>query len=102
MVTGRRDVSSTASQGLFMMNNPWVLKQAEQAAIKIQEYPGLDDSQRVNRLVRLALGRHATVKELEVMTAFVYVPGDDDASRKVKWTQLTQALFSSLDFRYNY
>jgi len=102
MVTGRRDVSSTASQGLFMMNNPWVLKQAEQAAIKIQAYPGLDDTQRVNRLVRLALGRHATAKELEVMTAFVYVPGDDDASRKLKWTQLTQALFSSLDFRYNY
>jgi len=102
MVTGRRDVSSTASQGLFMMNNPWVLKQAEDAAIKIQDYPGLDDSQRVNRLVRLALGRHATAKELEVMTAFVYVPGDDAASRQMKWTQLTQALFSSLDFRYNY
>ncbi|MEO2023988.1 MAG: DUF1553 domain-containing protein [Pirellulaceae bacterium] len=102
MVTGRRDVSSTASQGLFMMNNPWVLEQAERAATRVLGYPGLDDSQRVNRLVRSAFGRHATAEELELMVTFVYVAGDEDTQRKLKWAQLVQALFSSLDFRYNY
>jgi len=95
-------VSSTASQGLFMMNNPWVLEQAERAATRVLGYPGLDDSQRVNRLVRSAFGRHATAEELELMVTFVYVAGDEDTQRKLKWAQLVQALFSSLDFRYNY
>ena len=101
MVTGRRDVSSTSSQGLFMLNNPWVIKQAEQAGIHLLEQTQWDDRQRLQWLIRATLGRPATEKELDLTLAFVESASADEAKRRLKWAQVVQALFSSLDFRYN-
>ena len=101
MVTGRRDVSSTSSQGLFMLNNPWVIEQSEQAAIRLLEQSQWDDRQRLEWLMRATLGRPATEKELNLTLTFVESASADESSRRLKWTQVVQALFSSLDFRYN-
>jgi len=101
MVTGRRDVSSTSSQGLFMLNNPWVIEQAEQAAIRLLEQPQWDDRQRLEWLMRATLGRPATEKELNLTLTFVESASADESAQQLKWAQVVQALFSSLDFRYN-
>ena len=101
MVTGRRDISSTSSQGLFMMNNPWVIEQAEQAAVRLLKQSQWNDRQRLQWLMRATLGRPATEKELTLILAFVGSASAHESSRRLKWTQVVQALFSSLDFRYN-
>ena len=101
MVTGRRDVSSTSSQGLFMMNNPWVIEQAEQAAVRLLEQSQWDDRQRLQWLIRATLGRPATEKELNLTRTFVESGSADESARRLKWAQVVQVLFSSLDFRYN-
>jgi hypothetical protein len=102
MVTGRRDISSTAPQALFMMNNPWVLQQAEQAAVRFLELEEMDESQRVQLAMRTTLGRPATEEELRVTLEFLEAEGNDPETRQLKWSQFVQALFSSLDFRYNH
>ena len=100
MVTGRRNNSSTTPQALFLMNNPWVLQQADHAAVRLLGFSQLDDRQRIQLAVQTTLGRSATPGELESMLVFVGSPNDDKETRHQKWAQVVQVLFASIDFRY--
>jgi len=102
MVTGRRDVSSTAPQALFLMNNPWVMEQAEHAAVRLLALEELDDPQRIQQAMLLTLGRPASAEELRVTLEFIESGDKGPQARKLTWSQIVQALFSSLDFRYNH
>jgi hypothetical protein len=102
MVTGRRDVSSTAPQALFLMNNPWVMEQAEHAAVRLLALEELDDPQRIQQAMLLTLGRPASAEELRVTLEFIESGDQGPQARKLIWSQIVQALFSSLDFRYNH
>ncbi len=59
LVNGRRNVSTVATQALYLMNSPFVREQARQAARALLDVPGLDESGRLERAYRLALGRAA-------------------------------------------
>jgi hypothetical protein len=96
--TGRRNVSTVAPQALFLMNNPFVLKQSEAAAKRLLEEKG-DDATRLTRAFRLALGRPPTAGERRAAAAFLAKSGDEKA-RSAAWAQLVQAIFASIDFRY--
>ena len=100
MVTGRRENSSTTPQALFLMNNPWVLQQADYAAESLLDLPHLDDARRIQLVVTAAFGRPPTGSESESLLVFVGSENDDKTPRKQKWSQLIQALFGSVDFRY--
>jgi hypothetical protein len=102
MVTGRRDVSSTAPQALFLMNNPWVMEQAEHTAERLLAREGLSDRERLQYAVLMTLGRPASVEELRVTLEFLAAEEMDPQLRKRAWAQIVQALFSTLDFRYNH
>ncbi len=102
MVTGRRDVSSTASQALFLMNNPWVIEQAEQTAVRLLALQGLDDRERLQQAMLLTLGRPGSAEELRMTLEFIKSSENEPQGRKRSWSQVIQALFSSLDFRYNH
>ena len=102
MVTGRRDVSSTAPQALFLMNNPWVMEQAEHAAVRLLALEELNDPERFQQAMLLTLGRPASAEELRVTLEFIESGEKDPQSRKLIWSQVVQALFSALDFRYNH
>jgi len=99
MVTGRRDTSSTAPQALFMMNNPWVIQQAELAATRLLAETGDDDPGRAHRIVLQTLGRPATSDELRSIVSYVNT-ADPATTRQVRWSQVIQSLFASIDFRY--
>ncbi|MEO1996311.1 MAG: DUF1553 domain-containing protein, partial [Planctomycetaceae bacterium] len=99
MVTGRRDSSSTAPQALFMMNNPWVIQQAEQAATRLLAIPGNDDLGRAERIVLQTLGRPASSDELRSIVSYVK-NGAPPTTRQARWSQVIQSLFASIDFRY--
>jgi len=99
MVTGRRDSSSTAPQALFMLNNPWVIQQAELAATRLLAETGDDDPKRARRIVLQTLGRPATSEELRNILSYVHA-ADSGSPRQVRWAQVVQSLFASIDFRY--
>ena len=102
MVTGRRDVSSTAPQALFLMNNPWVIEQAENTAVRLLALEKLNSQDRFQQAMLLTLGRAATAEELRVTLEFIESGENDPQAQKHVWSQVIQALFSSLDFRYNH
>ena len=95
---GKRDVSSVAPQALFMMNNPFVLIQAEETARRLVKMEA-DDDQRLKFAFRSILGRIPTAGELESTQEFLH-DGDGNASKR--WAQVVQVLLASVDFRYVY
>jgi hypothetical protein len=92
LVVGRRNTSTVAPQALVLMNHPFVIAQARQAARRLMEIPGLDDAARIDRAYRLALGRMPTDSERRVALGF--------AADRADWPLVFQALFASADFRY--
>jgi hypothetical protein len=61
--TGERGASTTALQALFMMNDPFVHRQADQFAVRVGMAHSTD-SERIEFAMRLALGRRPTSREL--------------------------------------
>ena len=100
--TGRRATTAVPTQALFLMNNPWVMEQAEHAAVRLLALEELDDPQRIQQAMLLTLGRPASAEELRVTLEFIESGEKDPQSRKLIWSQVVQALFSTLDFRYNH
>jgi hypothetical protein len=98
LVVGRRDVSTVATQALFLMNHPFVADQSRAAARRLLAGPPAVDADRVTRAYRLALGRVPTADEHRVALAFLN--GNGPADTEEAWAALFHALFASLDFRY--
>jgi hypothetical protein len=97
LVGGRRNVSTVATQALFLMNSPFVLEEARHAAKAALASPGPDEA-RVERAYRAALGRLPTAREREL--ALACVGGASEEERVTAWERFYQALFACLDFRY--
>jgi hypothetical protein len=98
LVVGRRNVSTVAPQALFLMNHPFVLDQARQAARRLLAGPDRDDQARVVRAYRWTLGRPPTPAERALAVRFV--AGAAGVPSEEAWALLFQALCSSVDFRY--
>jgi hypothetical protein len=97
VVLGRRNVSTVAPQALFLMNNPFVMAQAREAARRALAAPG-DDAGRLERAYRSALGRAPTGRERDV--ALRFVAAQEGAARQAAWEGVYHALFACIDFRY--
>jgi hypothetical protein len=98
--TGRRNTSTVAPQALFLMNNPFVIEQARAGAQRLLEDTQLDDSTRITRAFRLALGRMPSAGERRIATEYLRGVGKDSKTRVDDWSQFVQTLFASVDFRY--
>jgi hypothetical protein len=102
MVVGKRDISASAPQALYMMNSERVMELAQKTAMLYLSDPRLDDSRRIKRLVQVALGRAATPQEILLFTKFLDDDSISDVTKEQKLTQLIQTFFASVDFRYVY
>jgi hypothetical protein len=100
MVTGRRNVSTVAPQALFLLNHPFVIEQSRASARQLLADPDFDDSARLARIYRLALGRPPTERERTIGLAFVASGAKCPAPDQETWAMLVQSLFASVDFRY--
>ncbi len=103
MVAGRRNTSTTATQGLYLMNHPFTMEQATEAARQTLALPDMDDAQHIHHAYVIALGRRATERELNLAMNHITLPTEDNTSagrREQAWAGLYQALFASIDFRY--
>lgn len=61
----RRNVSTTPMQALNLLNDPFVLDQAERFAARVKKDAGEDVGAQVQRAFRLAFGRDPTATEAE-------------------------------------
>jgi hypothetical protein len=97
LVNGRRNVSTVATQALYLMNSPFVMEQAQYAAKALLAVPKLDDAGRVDCAYRLALGRSPTPRERDIALKYIAASGGE---RSAAWERFYQALFACIDFRY--
>jgi len=95
-VNGQRDVTTVAPQALFMLNNPFVVDVSARAADRILEQKLPDDKARVRYAYAYALCRNPNETETKRALEFVGTGAD----RRSGWAALTQALYSSAEFRY--
>lgn len=65
MVTGRRDVTTVATQALYVLNDPFVRDQSLAFARRLLARADSDDSSRIDLAYRLALGRQPNPTEIE-------------------------------------
>ena len=100
---GQRAATTVAPQALFLMNHPFVIEQAKLAAKRTLGSGAADDSARLDRAYRVALGRVPTAKERALALQFVSgasSEGTGEVARADAWAQLHQSLFACVDFRY--
>ena len=101
MVTGRRDVSTVAPQALYMMNHTFVHTQGRLTAERLLSESQLTTANRIDHAYLLILGRNATEAEISLSQQFLKsvtdTTGKSDADA---WTQMVQAMFSTIEFRY--
>ena len=109
MVTGSRDATTVAPQALYLLNDPFVIKQSLNLAERIHQKSDLDDSQRIHLAYRLTLARKATASEIE--RAKIYLTEYEADVRKEEkksavsartaaWASYCQALLASAEFRF--
>jgi cytochrome c553 len=110
LVTGQRDVTTVATQALYMMNSPVVHDLADSAAKRILSEARLrDDAMRIDYAFRLLVGRPATadqigdvqqfLKQFEASQAADMKP---EARRQRAWATFCHTLYASAEFRYVY
>ena len=98
-IIGTREISNTANQSLYMMNNPFVIQQSEAFAQRIAEQSSSIDRQ-VEMAFVMAYGRPATDSETKAAESFLRKFIADGASRSKALSMLCQSLFASAEFRY--
>ncbi len=107
LVTGERSSTTVPSQGLYLLNNAFVLRQADAAADRLLAGEG-SDRDRVRRAFVLFYGRPPSEAETTSAEAFLTkyatimakekgLPG---RARKATWAAFCQALFAGAEFLY--
>jgi hypothetical protein len=97
---GRRSVSNVPAQALTMMNNPFVIQQAETWAKRVLADNGLTPKARIAKMYVTAFGRPPTETELSEALAFLdeqgkqYGKPDDPKA----WTDLCHVLMNVKEF----
>jgi hypothetical protein len=97
---GKRTVSNVPAQALVMLNNPFVLQQAERWAKQVLAAPGQSAESRVQGMYEAAFGRTPAKDELAAAVEFVgdlakeYGRPDDPRA----WAALAHVLFNAKEF----
>ena len=107
VVTGHRNVSNVAGQALYLMNNQFVLDQADALARQLQGRSGTATDRIKYAFVR-TYGRPASEGEIQATLKFFrsFVPaatqevGDKAEAERMFLTAFCQGLLTSAEFRY--
>lgn len=99
LVSGVRNTSTVPTQALFLMNDPFVIKEAETAAKKILQNKDLTAEERLNLAYKITLGREPEQQEKSLALNYIeqHNNGDDDPEA---WAGIMHSLYASIDFRY--
>jgi hypothetical protein len=107
-VTAVRNETTVASQGLFLLNHPFVREQSKAFAERLLTVPQVTDDQRIELAHRLAYGRSATPIEREESITFLSTFQEssklgeklDAERRRAAWQAFCQSLLCSNEFLY--
>lgn len=98
---GKRNVTTVPTQALYFMNSPFVMDTSRDAARSLSALPSLTERQRINMAYRITLGRPATSRERDVVTAALRSSHSaTNSDNAPAWETIFQALFASVDFRF--
>jgi len=104
MIVGQREVTTVATQALFLMNSRFVTEQSGQLARQLLSDKALNDNERIDRLWRLTLSRRPADSERASALKFVSETSeslrDDKTGTEKAWAGLAQSLICSAEFRY--
>ena len=105
LVAGQREVTTSPSQALYLLNSPFVLEQSDRLARRLLAEGGPDDAGRVERAYLTVLSRRPTPAEtgrvLDFLVASTSAGGERaDAARREAWTRVAQSLLALPEFRY--
>lgn len=99
LVSGVRNASTVPTQALFLMNDPFVIQEAENAAKRLLEKKDLNLEQRLSLAYKITLGRDPS--EAEKSLALNYLAhhniGQDHPDA---WAGILHSLYACVDFRY--
>jgi hypothetical protein len=98
LIIGERATTTVPAQSLYLMNNPFVIRQAEALADRLLALDG-DDAVRLRRAYALCYARPPSEKELQSARQFLDDYGRKK-SRRSTWAPLCQALFASAEFSH--
>lgn len=106
LITVDRPQTTVASQGLYLLNNEFVMRAADHAAERLLEIDGRE--QRVRMAFEVCFGRTPHVSETELALEFIdryldQLQAEESSSRRREqeaWSALYQALFASAEFQY--
>jgi hypothetical protein len=102
---GARNVSNVPAQALILMNDPFVVQQAELWAKKVLAEPNRTPEQRIAAMYESAYGRAASDEEIAAALGFLQsqakeygLPPDAVASDLRVWTDLAHVLVNAKEF----
>ncbi len=102
MVMSERPTTTIPAQGLYLLNNPWVIRQSEAAAGKLLAKEG-SDAERIKEGYLRFFGRPPSDKESKAALTFLEryeKSATGAAKRRAAWSALCQAWFASAEFLY--
>jgi len=99
LVSGKRNISTVPTQALFMMNNDFVMKQAELTAKNILIRKNLAEADKIKLAFLSCLGREPHYEERIIINDYLDQRLKGEISLKVMEV-LVHSLFACLDFRY--
>jgi hypothetical protein len=104
---GRRDITNVPTQALTLLNDPFVVSQAEFWAKRIVTEPDADLPARMTRLFLTAFGRPPTRPETEQFTRLVAelralhnAPENETMTHVAIWKDVAHTLFNLKEFIY--
>jgi hypothetical protein len=98
LIIGDRPTTTIPAQSLYLMNNPFVIRQAEALADRLLAGTE-DDAGKVARAYGLCYSRPPSEKESKNAQKFIEDYGKKQ-TRRATWTALCQALFASAEFSH--
>jgi hypothetical protein len=96
LIVGERATTTVPAQSLYLMNNPFVIRQAEGLADQLLAVTG-DDHAKLARAYQLCFSRNPSEAELLEAQRFISDYGKHH-SRRTTWAAFAQALFASAEF----
>ncbi len=104
---GRRDVTNVPSQALAMLNDPFVIQQADFWADRLLEHEGGTLEERLERMFVKAFSRPPSAEEVarfgelaRKLGRLYQVPQEHILASKVIWKDVAHSLFNTKEFIY--
>jgi hypothetical protein len=94
LTSDRRPVTSVPLQQLFVLNSPFMARQAKALAVRVMGGAELDDAARIRRAFLLVYGRMAREAEVKLGVEFLAAAGSD------AWEKYAQVLLSANEFAF--